>query len=266
MRKQQRVDSMHYYQHHIGDYRRDTAHLSLLEHGIYRQLMDWYYLEETPIPKETEVVFRRLRVGSEIEQKAAMNVLSDFFTLAENGYLHGRIEQEIAQYRAKSERARENGKSGGRPKKQELTENQKPTKTKAVISGNPEQTQEKANHKPLTINQEPDITTSSVKTDRCPTAQIIELFHTHAPSLVQPKIVPDSVKAQIAARWRESEIHQSLDFWSGFFVYCEQSDFLAGRTDGRGGKPFRAGLEWVVKASSFAKIINGNYHGQGPLL
>ncbi len=51
---------MNFYKHHIGDYRRDTAHLSLLEHGVYRQLMDTYYLSEEPIPNETELVMRRL--------------------------------------------------------------------------------------------------------------------------------------------------------------------------------------------------------------
>jgi hypothetical protein len=49
---------------------------------------------------------------------------------------------EIAQYEAKAGRARDNGKLGGRP-----------SKTKVVISGNLEQTQEKANsltNKPIT--------------------------------------------------------------------------------------------------------------------
>jgi hypothetical protein len=108
--------------------------------------------------------------------------------------------------------------------------------------------------------EEKEITTSSTGVDRCPVAEIIKLFGEHAPSLVQPRIIPDAVRAQISARWRESENHQDLDFWQRFFAFCEQSDFLAGRTDGRGGKPFRAGLEWIVKASNFAKIINGNYH------
>jgi len=40
---------LHYYTFNIGDYRRDTGHLSLLEHGIYRQLIDSYYLSEKPI-------------------------------------------------------------------------------------------------------------------------------------------------------------------------------------------------------------------------
>lgn len=147
---------MHYYQHNIGDYRRDTSHLSLLEHGVYRQLLDTYYLSEQPIPEETEVVFRRLSARTDEEKRAVEMVLSEFF-FRDNGWHHKRCEDEIAQYHSKADRARSNGKLGGRPRK-----------TKVVISGNPEQTEAKANHKPLTINQEPSLNTLSGKPDANP--------------------------------------------------------------------------------------------------
>jgi uncharacterized phage protein (TIGR02220 family) len=138
---------MHYYQHNIADYRKDTAHLTLLEHGIYRQLMDTYYLDEKPI--ETQSVIRRLSIKTEEEAKALNNVLNDFFTLSECGNFHSkkRCDEEIIKYQAKAESARVNGQKGGRPKK--------PRKTQPVILANPNITQTKANHKPLTINQEP---------------------------------------------------------------------------------------------------------------
>jgi len=134
---------MNYYQHHIGDYRRDTSHLSLLEHGAYRQLLDMYYLSEEKIPKETEVVMRRLCARTEEERTAVETVLKEFF-IFKDGYVHKRCDIEIKEYKSKADRARQNGKLGGRP-----------SKTKEVISGLSNETEEKANHKPLTINQEP---------------------------------------------------------------------------------------------------------------
>lgn len=89
---------MHYYKFNIADYRKDTGHLSTLEHGIYRQLIDWYYLDEKPIPTETQVVARRLRLGSEVDMHSLQMVLSDFFELTKNGYVHKRIEVEIKDY------------------------------------------------------------------------------------------------------------------------------------------------------------------------
>ena len=35
---------MHYYTKHIKDYKTDTAHLTLLEHGVYNSLIDLYIL------------------------------------------------------------------------------------------------------------------------------------------------------------------------------------------------------------------------------
>jgi len=101
---------------------------------------------------------------------------------------------------------------------------------------------------------------SPPKAPPCKTQEIIDLFAKQCPSMIQPRLVPDSVKAMIADRWRQDAKHQSLEFWEKFFEYCESLDFLTGRAPPtRGEKPFRVGLEWIVKSGNFAKIINGNY-------
>jgi uncharacterized protein YdaU (DUF1376 family) len=135
---------MHYYEFNVADYRADTAHLSLLEHGIYRQLMDWYYLDEKPIPLATQVVMRRLAMGSEGLHNLE-NVLTDFFHKTEKGYCHKRIEQEIAHYRAKAAKNRVNGQLGGRPRKTQVVDD-----GGAVI--NPQQSEVNPNHEPQTSN------------------------------------------------------------------------------------------------------------------
>lgn len=135
---------MHYYKFNIADYRKDTSHLSTIEHGIYRQLIDWYYLDEKPIPLETQVVSRRLRLGSELEFLSLQNVLSDFFKEGKTGYIHKRIEVEIKDYHEQAEKNKNNGKLGGRPKK-----------TQSVISGLPDESQNNPNHKPITNNHKP---------------------------------------------------------------------------------------------------------------
>lgn len=134
---------MNYYSFRIGDYRRDTMHLSRLEHSIYRDLIDWYYLDEKPIPLETQSVMRRLRLVSQEEAKALQSVLNDFFVQAD-GWRHARIDADISSYHANTEKNRLNGKLGGRPKK-----------TQSVPSGLPDETQPKGNQEPRTNNQEP---------------------------------------------------------------------------------------------------------------
>ena len=139
---------MNYYSHRINDYRGKTSHLSLLEHGVYRQLLDTYYDKEGSIPTETEVVFRRLSARTEEEQNAVVSVLKDFFIPTEDGWRHEVCDEVISDYHKKGDVARENGKRGGRP-------SNKPQKTNVDIFDNPEETESKANHKPRTINQEP---------------------------------------------------------------------------------------------------------------
>jgi uncharacterized protein YdaU (DUF1376 family) len=134
---------MHYYKFNIADYRKDTGHLSTIEHGIYRQLIDWYYLDEQPIPEENQVVIRRLRLGSD-EVRFLQNVLSDFFVLGKTGYTHKRIEVEIKDYAQQVEKNKNNGRLGGRPKK-----------TQSVIFGLPDESQNNPNQEPLTINHKP---------------------------------------------------------------------------------------------------------------
>lgn len=145
---------MHYYKFNIADYRKDTGHLSLLEHGIYRQLLDTYYLDEKPI--ETQLVIRRLSIRTEDEKTALNNVLDDFFEPSECGkfHIHARVDREISGYQTKGEIAKANGSKGGRPKK--------PKKTQSVISANQNETKTKGNHKPLTNNHKP-LKTSSPK-------------------------------------------------------------------------------------------------------
>lgn len=128
----------------------DTAHLEPLEDLAYRRLLDLYYSSESPIALETELVSRRLRLGSEVVSK----VLAEFFERRETGWHQARCDAEIADYKARSDRARQNGKNGGRPK----TQGKKPTGlflgSDKKPTGNPEETGSKANQN-QNQNQEP---------------------------------------------------------------------------------------------------------------
>lgn len=108
---------MNYYKRHIGDYVRDTSHLSLLEHGIYAKLLDVYYVREAPIPDDEAE--RLIGARSTAEKKATRAVLKEFFRLHDGAWHQARCDAEIAAYQAKADRNREAGKQGGRPRKPE---------------------------------------------------------------------------------------------------------------------------------------------------
>ncbi|MGL4649549.1 MAG: YdaU family protein [Caldilineaceae bacterium] len=86
---------MNYYERHIGDYLKDTAHLSLLEHGVYGRLLDVYYTREGAIPAAQ--VERLVGARTKDEKAALAVVLSEFFDLVCEHYTHSRCEREIAR-------------------------------------------------------------------------------------------------------------------------------------------------------------------------
>ena len=133
---------MNFYPHHIGDYLTATAHLSWCEDCAYRRLLDVYYSRERAIPADIAQACRLVRATSKDERKAVETVLTEFFTQTADGWRHGRCDAEIVKAAEAAERARANGKKGGRPPKQEPTAN--PEETQSVISGNPEKSKSQA--------------------------------------------------------------------------------------------------------------------------
>lgn len=96
---------MNYYEHHLGDYAKDTAHLTMLEDGAYRRLLDRYYGTEQGIPADQAHRIARARTR---EEKAAVDaVLEEFFTLTDGVWLNSRAEEEIAKFAAKKPKAEE---------------------------------------------------------------------------------------------------------------------------------------------------------------
>lgn len=87
---------MNYYERHIGDYIKKTAHLSLLEHGIYTRLLDVYYDREEPIPENK--VARLVGAVTEAETQALQVVLQEFFQLQDGAWANSRCDEEIAAY------------------------------------------------------------------------------------------------------------------------------------------------------------------------
>jgi len=243
---------MHYYQHHIGDYLKDTAHLSLIEDAIYRRLLDYYYLHEKPLPESVQSVARMIRANDHVQQVEI--ILAEFFEKTAKGWEQKRCNLEIREYGLICEKNRENGKKGGRPKKTQLD-------TERLDLANPDVTQTKANHEPLTIITDTNVSVVSSKpADSCPHDEIRLLYAELLPSCTQPKIWNGTRQQNLRSRWREDKKRQTLDYWKRLFNYISQSDFLMGKVSGSNGKAFQLGLDWIVKAENFNKIIEGKYH------
>lgn len=95
---------MNYYKRHLGDYAKDTRHLSLAEHGAYCLLLDYYYSTERPLPDDR--CERIANAYADDERKAVRDVLEAFFTLTPEGWRNQRADAEISEFHGKSLKAK----------------------------------------------------------------------------------------------------------------------------------------------------------------
>ena len=149
---------MHYYQFNIGNYRRDTIHLTPLEHGIYRMLIDTYYLEEKPLSGRIEHIMRTHCIRSTDEVQALENVLADFFEYDESGdcYRHYDCDQHIKKYQDKSEKARKSAEQRWKKEKEQPgSPDKQRDSSERNANGMRTHSERNANHKPITNNHKP---------------------------------------------------------------------------------------------------------------
>lgn len=95
---------MHYFQFNIGDYARDTAHLTEMEDLAYRRMLDLYYRAEGPLPSSIDEIARLIRMRSHTASIAI--VLQDFFSECADGYRNHRADQELQNTYNKSAKAK----------------------------------------------------------------------------------------------------------------------------------------------------------------
>ena len=95
---------INYYERHIGDYLKDTSHLSLLEHGVYTRLLDVYYTREGGIPAGDAA--RLVGARTKEERAALASVLSEFFEPHDGTHRQGRADREIERFRDKQAKAK----------------------------------------------------------------------------------------------------------------------------------------------------------------
>lgn len=253
---------MNFFKLYIGDYQRDTAHLSVTEHGAYMLMLQHYYATERPLPTG-KALHRMLRAQDKAERDAIDAVAAQFWTATDAGLVNERADKEIAKAEHQRTVNREVGKRGGRPK---ATERQTETVTESVSETEPI---DNPNHSQTPDIEEPTVLVGKPAAPRppdCPTEELLRLYHERLPMLPRVEVVNDSRRRALSARWREvvtdPEIRRSpspkdaaLDWFDWYFSHAAKSAFLTGRKS-----DWRANFDFLMTPSKFAKVVEGNYH------
>lgn len=121
----------------------------------------------------------------------------------------------------------------------------------------------------------PDSTTSSstgVDALTCPIGQIVGAYHDLMPLNPKLKVLNETRRKTIRARWLEASAldckpfgyttqADGLEAWKAFFQVCAQSKFLTGRAQPQPGKPpFFADLDFLMSPKGFASCLENKYH------
>ena len=271
---------MNYYRRYVGDYLRDTSRLSILEHGAYNLLLDYYYAEEKPIPSDLDEVYRMVRALLPEERRAVDKVLFKYFKKTEDGYRNARADEEIAVAATIIETAKENGKLGGRPKKNPA-ETQTLTQTETVrlplgyenpvISETQTETgmEPANNHPPTTIHQPPSTNHQEkaispanagspleLLPSNIPYREIVGLYNATMEKLAKVRDLNNDRRKLIRVAWQANKKRQSIEFWREYFEECSEDDFLNGTGPyGNGHENWKPDFDYLMRP----KVITKTY-------
>ena len=136
---------MHYYQHHIGDFIKDTNFLTNEEVGIYMKLIWLYYDTEKPLPND--IFTLSMKAGARESESVLLGILNMFFSMQDEEWHHSRCDKEIAEFHGYIESKSRAGKASA-----ERRMNMKATSVEQVSNKRTTHEQLTTTHKPLTTN------------------------------------------------------------------------------------------------------------------
>jgi uncharacterized protein YdaU (DUF1376 family) len=152
---------MHYYQHHIGDFIKDTSFLTNEEIGIYLKLIWLYYDSEKPLPNNLFEL--GMKTGTRDNQIVLEGLLEMFFVLDELNkcWNHTRCDKEIEHYKQQLTTASKAGKASALKRAM----NKNPTSVEQTLNERSTEVQPTNNHKPITNNQDKNKRGSRLSSD-----------------------------------------------------------------------------------------------------
>jgi uncharacterized protein YdaU (DUF1376 family) len=244
---------MHSYLHHIGDFDKDTRHLTRIERSIYSDLIDLYYLTESCLPDDNEYLCRKIIARSNEESTAVEQVLKEFFHLTPVGWYHVRCEEEIEKYKSIQSQKAAAGRASAEKRAEKLKfaiEN--PTGVQRAFNG----TSTNQEPKPLTnktlLSSGAD--EKALSSEKINYQGIVDLYNRILPELPKAKLITDKRRSAIKSCCSVKPAFSGLDFWEAYFTAVRKSQFLMGSS-----KDWAADFDFLTTKSKFVKVYEGAY-------
>ena len=243
---------------YIGDYLADTMHLTTEQHGAYLLLIMAYWKNGGPLPSNPQSMAAICRMSVDAWSNA-QEVLSGFFEVnTESGlWSHERIEREMAEAGVNKERRVLRAKTAAAARWSKDAPSNAPSNAYAMLEQCPSPSPSDIEEIPNGIvDQQADLLGGEAKKNVVviPYEKILDAFREKLPGFPQPRRPLDEDRRKaIRLIWTRDDRFGSVDFFSRFFGFVSQSEFLTGWKG--------CGFDWLLKPKNFRKVLEGNYNG-----
>lgn len=244
---------MNYYKRHLGDYAKDTRHLSLAEHGAFCLLLDYYYSTERPIPDDR--CERIANAYADAEREAVRNVLASFFTLTPEGWRNQRADEEIAEFHGKSLKAKASAEKRWSERNAKAYANASETHGTSQCDRN-------ASHKPLAISHK-EATPIVPKGDSSADA-VLDAYHEILPACQRISVLNDKRRRRIAAAVKLAKRvcadqgwdYEPVEFWRAYFTECAADAWMRGEVPNPNNPAWKQNLDVLLAEDRFAGVMD----------
>ncbi|WP_273280926.1 YdaU family protein [Pseudooceanicola atlanticus] len=249
--------SLPYFNLYPDDFEADTAHLTLLEDGIYNRLLRLCW--RTPgcsVPDDEAWIFRKLRARTDEEKEAVRIILDEFFTRKGGKIFNSRLIKEWSTANDKHEKRKKAGSKGGIAKSLKINDLDI-SNAKALLK-QPEPEPEPDIEPKGSLSPEDD------EVGFKPVDEIAEaatLYNLAAKESGWPQIknLSKSRRAALKARLRECG---GIEGWRKALSRAQASSHCCGQND----RGWTANFDFLTRQSSFAKLIEGNFDDRKPVM
>lgn len=99
------------YPHHINDWKKKTAHLTMEEKGVYHEILDAMYLNDGKLPCDVRQLGRVIGVQTASERKTLLRVTEQFLQKDGEFFTQKRVGEELVKIKNRSSKASENARA-----------------------------------------------------------------------------------------------------------------------------------------------------------
>lgn len=263
---------------YIGDYLRDTGHLTAAEHGAYLLLLMQAWTRGGSLPADDARLRAMCRMGAKAWQGSRETILA-FFVLEGGAYRHKRVSAELERATSTSSSRSMSGALGAAKRWEKARKNNDRPMANAILPEwqNDAQSQPQSHSITSPLSNERGEESPGKPDDAQPPDPLDEVAEGGKPHAVPAKVLWEmaavwnevcggaglpscselspkrakAMRARIKERWAKDPVNK----WRAYCQAIVSKPFLRGENN----RGWRANFEWALRPSSPIEIHEGKY-------